>query len=144
MAALQCETRRLVSVYGDYDIVLTPTLAKPPLRIGAMHAKGGEAVLQELIARTGMSAALRLPGVWERASSRAFDFTPFTPVANFTGQPSMSVPLYWNRSRLPIGSMFTGRMGDEATPFRLAAQLEEAHPWKHKRAPVYAGKTLAS
>jgi len=62
-------------------------------------------------------------------------------VTNVTGQPSMSVPLYWNNQGLPIGTMFTGRFGDEATLFRLAAQLEQARPWADRHPPVRTPKT---
>jgi hypothetical protein len=51
---------------------------------------------------------------------RADEFMPYTPVANITGQPAMSVPLCWNDEGLPIGMYFAGRYGDEATLFRLA------------------------
>jgi amidase len=69
---------------------------------------------------------------------RAAEFVPFTPLMNATGQPAMSVPLFWNDAGLPIGAHFTAPYGDEATLFRLAAQLEEARPWAHKRPPVSA------
>jgi Asp-tRNA(Asn)/Glu-tRNA(Gln) amidotransferase A subunit family amidase len=55
-----------------------------------------------------------------------------------TGQPAMSVPLFWNSQGLPVGSHFAARFGDEATLFRLAAQLEQARPWAQKRPPVAA------
>jgi len=55
-----------------------------------------------------------------------------------TGQPSMSMPLHWNAAGLPIGTMFTGGFGDDATLFQLAGQLERARPWGDKRPPVWA------
>ena len=61
---------------------------------------------------------------------------PYTSFANAAGLPSMSVPLHWNAEGLPIGVMFTGRHGDEATLFRLAAELESAEPWAHRKPPV--------
>jgi amidase len=69
---------------------------------------------------------------------RAAEFVPYTPVQNATGQPAMSVPLFWNDEGLPIGVHFAAAYNGEATLFRLAAQLEEARPWAHKRPPVSA------
>lgn len=138
LRTLQAEARRLASLYAEYDVVLTPTLACPPLPLGALRAKGAEAVLQAFVVRTDLKAAFEIPGVIERAVSRVFDFMPFTPVANFTGQPSMSVPLSWNAQSLPIGVMFTAKFGDEGTLFRLAGQLEEARPWANRRPPLFS------
>jgi amidase len=67
---------------------------------------------------------------------RAVTFVPFTPLFNATGQPAMSVPLFWNDEGLPIGSHFVARFGDEATLFRLASQLETARPWKDRHPAV--------
>jgi amidase/6-aminohexanoate-cyclic-dimer hydrolase len=63
-------------------------------------------------------------------------FMPFTQLYNVTGQPSMSVPLHWTSDGLPVGVMFSARFGDEATLFRLAAQLEEARSWRTARPPA--------
>ena len=72
------------------------------------------------------------------ALERAAVFACFTPLNNMTGQPGMSIPLFWNEDSLPVGTHFSGRFGDEATLFRLAAQLEAAHPWADRRPPVAA------
>jgi amidase len=69
---------------------------------------------------------------------RASTVAPFTAIANFTGLPAMSVPLYWNEAGLPIGTQFMGKYAGEATLFRLAAQLESARPWAGRRPPVSA------
>jgi Asp-tRNA(Asn)/Glu-tRNA(Gln) amidotransferase A subunit family amidase len=61
-----------------------------------------------------------------------FAATPNTMLFNMTGQPAMTVPLDVNADNLPIGTQFAARTGDEATLFRLAAQLEAAHPWKDR------------
>jgi len=59
--------------------------------------------------------------------------TPFTQLANFTGQPAMNVPLQWDKNGMPCGVQFIAPFGDEATLFRLASQLEKAKPWFDKR-----------
>jgi amidase len=101
----------------DYDVWLTPTLGEPPLPLGSFDATPDDPV-----------AGMR----------RAVQFVPFTPICNMTGQPAMSVPLFWNDEGLPIGTHFVGRFGDEATLFRLAAQLESARPWSDRRPAVSA------
>ena len=79
------------------------------------------------------SRVLKAMGALERAASTVFEWMSFTPIANATGQPAMSVPLSWNDAGLPIGVHFTGRYADEATLFRLAAELELAAPWREKK-----------
>ncbi len=140
LRALQTEARRLVGVYRDYDLVLTPTLGTPPARIGELDPQGADLIAQKVIAALGWSAPLSSTKLIDQAAQSTFSFIPFTPVANFTGQPSMSVPLHWNAEGLPIGVMFTGRPAEETLMFSLAAQLERARPWRERRPPIYAGQ----
>ena len=112
---IQTISRDVARFFLDYDIFMTPTLGEPPVLIGEMDATSDDP----------------LKG-WRRAVS----FVPFTPLCNATGQPAMSVPLYWNERNLPIGIQFVGRYGDEATLFCLAAQLEKAQPWAKRIPPV--------
>jgi len=114
---IQVISRRIAAMYEKYDVLLTPTLGEAPVPLGSFDPTPEDAM---------------------QGMKRAAQFVPFTPIFNATGQPAMSVPLYWNNEGLPIGVHFIARYGDEATLFRLAAQLEEARPWANKRPPVSA------
>jgi amidase len=76
-------------------------------------------------------------GLVKPLAEKTFDYIPFTPLFNVTGQPAMSVPLHWNTSGLPIGMQFVARFGGEATLFRLAGQLEQAKPWFDRVPPGF-------
>jgi len=69
-------------------------------------------------------------------AKNALEATPNAMLFNMTGQPAISLPLHWNADGLPIGTQWVSRFGDEATLFRLAAELEVAEPWKDRRAPI--------
>jgi amidase len=144
LEVLQHIARRALRFYEHYDVLLTPTLSRPPLMIGALQPRGAEALAHRTIANLGIGSVLRLKRVIKATVDRVFEFVPFTPLANVTGQPSMSVPLYWNAEGLPIGSLFTARLGEEATLFRLAAQLEQARPWAGRRPPIHADAVTAA
>jgi len=118
LTALQGVARDFARRFQEYDLWLTPTVAEPPPPLGTFDSPPDNP----------------LYGI-----VRAAAFVPFTPVCNITGQPAMNVPLHWNEEGLPVGVQFMARFGDEATLFRLAAQLEEARPWAGRRPPVSAG-----
>jgi amidase len=135
---LQAYARRVHKFFERYDLLLTPTLGSPPLRIGELDPTGAEALAHRTIANLKLGAILRLRRVIQATVNRVFGFVPFTPLANVTGQPSMTVPLYFNEAGLPVGTMFTARFGAEGTLFRLARELEVARPWADRRPPVHA------
>ncbi len=134
VVTLRAVAREQAAWFEQHDLLLTPTLAAPPVRIGELQPKPMEKVLLSLLRRFPIGALLR-KALNELADKVGFEFAPFTEVANVTGQPAMSVPLYWNKEGLPIGAHFVGRFGAEGTLFRLAAQLERARPWAARRPP---------
>jgi len=116
IAQMQMMSREVARFMERYDVWLTPTLGAPPLKLGTVD-------------------------IHERDPQKAFapiiDYVPFTAIENATGQPSISLPLHWSAEGLPVGIMFSGRFGDEATLIRLAAQLEKAQPWKDRHPKVW-------
>jgi amidase len=103
--------------FENYDIRLTSTLYQPPLDIGSFEPT---------------------PENLFYAFDQMDSFSPLPGICNATGQPAMSVPLFWNSDGLPVGTHFAGRYGDEETLFSLAAQLEKARPWAARRPLISA------
>ncbi len=126
---LQTWSRGVGAFFAGFDVLLTPTLAAPPTLIGAMKPSPIQAAILDVIGRLNAGWFIRLSGLAPRMLQKSLSFIPYTPMFNVTGQPAMSLPLHWNQAGLPIGMQFASRWGDEATLFRLAAQLEEAKPW---------------
>jgi Asp-tRNA(Asn)/Glu-tRNA(Gln) amidotransferase A subunit family amidase len=94
-----------------YDVILSPTMGSPPVPLGTVH----------LLQPAESFAAATSP------------YSPFTALQNQTGQPAMSVPLYWTAGGLPVGVQFAGRVGEEELLFSLAGELEQARPWFNRR-----------
>jgi amidase len=126
---LQLASRRVAPFFDRFDLLLTPTLGSPPPPIGALQPKAAERRAMRVVNALGAGRLLDRLGVVGPLADQTFDFIPYTPLFNVTGQPAMSLPLYWNADGLPIGVQLVGRFGDEATLFRVAGQLERARPW---------------
>ena len=116
LAAFQI-SRGLATFFESCDVFLCPTLCSPPLRIGELNTMSDDL--------SHIAPILRR-------------YMPGTAMFNMSGQPAMSVPLAWNKAGLPLGMIFSAKRGDEGTLFRLAAQLEQARPWKNRLPPICA------
>jgi len=116
MRARRVFGRQILALFETFDVYLTPVMGTPPPAIGFIDP---------------VTLAPR------EVSRRQGQVFPYTPPFNVSGQPSMSLPLAWSKSGLPIGMMFSARYADEATLFRLAAQLEKEAPWKDRRPPIW-------
>ncbi len=107
-------SREVAPFFQRYDILLSPVLLKPPVPLGTINTMTDD---------------------FKAYGQALGQFFGFTSLFNVTGQPSMSVPLYWTSDNLPVGLQFTARFGEEALLFRLAGQLEEVRPWKDRKPP---------
>ncbi len=133
--ALQVAGRVVGRFFTDYDVLITPTLSEPPFVAGALQPSPVERVTLTVLGALGLGSVIGSGSVLNEMADKAFGFIPYTPLFNITGQPAMSVPLYWNEAGLPIGTQIVGRFGDEATLFRIAGQLERARPWAERLPP---------
>jgi len=109
VAYLRMAARGLLAFWADHDVLLTPSLARPPVEIGALESGEGEEPIEML--------------------RKAGDFIPFTPPINVTGQPAVSLPLHHSDAGLPIGVQLVGPHGGDELLISLSGQLERAHPW---------------
>jgi amidase len=125
--------RALARFHQRYDLLLTPTLAHPPIRHGQGDPTAAEQAVLNLLDRAGLLALLAraglLDGTIDKIARDSLQYVPFTQLANLTGTPAMSVPLHWTADGLPLGVQFVGRLGEEDRLLQLAAQLETARPW---------------
>jgi amidase len=113
LTRLQLRARRVAAFWAEYDLLLTPTLALPPVPVGWDTEPDDP---------------------WEQFD-RAVRFTPFTAVFNVTGQPAASLPLHWTEAGLPVGVQLVGPPLGDALLLRVVSQLEAARPWAHRRPP---------
>ena len=109
--------REFAQFFKEYDLFITPTLAKPPIKIGELDMMSENIV--DFLSKFG-------------------EFGPYTFLSNLSGNPAMSVPLHWTENNLPIGVQFAAEYGDESTLFKIATQLEKMKPWNYKIPSIHA------
>jgi amidase len=121
---LHAWSRRMAAWWADgFDLLVTPTIATPPPRIGELRETGGDGV---------------------SAEEKIFGLISFTPQFNITGQPAISLPLAWSESGLPIGLQFVAAQAREDLLLRVASQLERAQPWSERHPLHWAGSPDAT
>jgi amidase len=113
LAAEPAITARVLSIFDEVDVVITPGAATGPSRIGAYQRRGAISTLALVAGRV-----------------------PFQAMCNVTGQPAAVVPWGLDGAGIPMSIQLMGRPFDEATLLSLSAQLETARPWANRRPPV--------
>jgi amidase len=113
LAAERKHAQRLGEVFAEFDVLMTPAMARLPVEAGRWHGKGTVATVN------GISR-----------------YVPFTSPWNVTGQPAAAVPAGFSAEGLPLSVQLVGRPADETTLLSLSAQLEAERPWSDRRPPV--------
>ncbi len=119
----------LAGFHAQYDLLLTPTLAKPPIPVGSTTTSPALQRVSRVVARARAGKALQASGVLDQLISDSLGWVPYTQLANLTGRPAISVPTHWTADGLPLGVQLVGPLGADGLLLQLAAQLEEARPW---------------
>jgi len=119
MSAQNSVSRSVGKTMRDYDVLLSPVLARDVAKLGELNqnAKGVD-----------------LKSWWHQLMH---DYCIYTPLFNTTGQPAVTLPLWQSKSGLPLSMQFVGRLGGEETLYSLANQLEVALPWASRKPPTY-------
>ncbi len=130
--------RALGRFHQRYDLYLTPSCAQPPNLIGELDTPPLKRAAAEVVLLLRAGRLLRMSGMVDTLIHDSLQRVPFTQLSNVTGTPSMSLPLHWasldgDTAELPFGVQFVARPGDEASLFRLAAQLEQTDAWQVRR-----------
>lgn len=112
VGTIHFHARKIAEWFETFDVLLLPSTAQIAKPLGELSGDHND---------------------FKSFNAKQLAFSPYTALANMTGQPAMSVPLFWSDNNIPIGSQFVGRFGDEITLFQLARQLEQAQPWFEKR-----------
>lgn len=115
-----------------YDLWLSPTMARPPARIGEISTPEWQHKVASRLLKMGLSKMMLKTGIIEKMVQENLQWVPYTQLGNLTGTPGMSVPLHWTQQGLPLGSQFLAPATGEGMLLQLAAQLEQAQPWADK------------
>jgi amidase len=119
-----------------YDLYLTPATASVAPKNGEIKLPHWQKPILKSLLKLGKAHLLAQGKLVDRIVKENLTWVPFTQLANITGLPAMSVPLYWNTDKLPLGSQFIAPFAREDVLLQLAAQLEKAQPWFNRYSQI--------
>lgn len=124
--------------HETYDFYMTPTTAFPPSKIGELEPSASEKFLISTVGKMGLGGLLKKAGIVDQIAEKNLARTPFTQLANLTGQPAMSLPLHQTAAGLPVGVQVMAARGREDLLLQLAGELEQSEHWLDVRKnPLY-------
>ncbi|WP_409296707.1 amidase family protein [Peribacillus sp. SCS-26] len=124
--------------HEEYDFYITPSTAFPASKIGELNLKSFEKMLISLVGRLGVSGLIKKAGIVDTLVENSLKRTPFTQLANLTGQPAMTVPFHMTAEGLPAGVQFMTAEGREDLLYQMASTLEQTEHWQDvKRNPLF-------
>jgi Asp-tRNA(Asn)/Glu-tRNA(Gln) amidotransferase A subunit family amidase len=123
----------LARLHASHDLLMMPSIGEPPIRVGSLELPGTLRRLAEGVLRARAVRILELTGISDQVIQRNLSWVPYTQLANMTGRPAISLPLYWTPEGLPLGVQFVAPLQSEKLLLRLARQIEVAAPWAHRR-----------
>jgi amidase len=129
-------TRRLTTYFESYDLLMTPSLATPPPKIGEFDLPVALQHGADLLIKTRTARILRFTKIVDDMVDKNLGWVPYTQLANITGRPAIALPTHWTASGMPLGVQLVAPLEGESLLIRLAAQLEQALPWADRVAPV--------
>ena len=132
---LQSAARRIGAFFETVDVLVTPTLAEPPVRIGALKTTGRRLAFLKAVGRVNAGWLLNAIGAIPALAAKTFDFSPYTPMFNVTGQPAMSVPLHWNDDGVPMVRILSDASATKARSFSLRANSNARSPGRSENQP---------
>lgn len=133
---LHATSRRLISETAQYDGVLMPIIAHPPLACGAMDPKGADEFVENMLDRLHLTRLLKFKPLLGQLMDKSLWFTHWPAIQNVSGQPSIALPVHVTEAGLPLGIQAAGRPGDEETLLSFAAQMEKISGWLKQRPPL--------
>ncbi|QKC93866.1 amidase [Mesorhizobium sp. NZP2298] len=133
---LHAASRRMIEETAQYDAVLMPIIAHPPLACGAMDPQGADELIENLLDKLHLTPLLKLKPLFGQLMDKSLLFTHWPAIHNVSGQPSIALPVHVTEAGLPLGIQAAGRPGDEETLLSFAAQMEKISGWLGRRAPL--------